>query len=223
MMNKMMEEMHTEQKEQQYAFHELQLTRSLLLDHLYEGTLVPGEVLRSARNYNCVTHWEELLCVALNPKAERLLAVAGIHQPDGYSGILRSHGSREYVRFFIDWGCGEGYQHVSLSHFKVSDEPLGSDLGQYPRYHLVSAEFDSDRYWEGVLDGIHPTVCAVLSWNQVPPTHTDFQPVFGNLIESRIRVDSEQDVMVLFESQIMQGGPEPAPDLVREMAKRLSS
>jgi hypothetical protein len=194
-----MKEWHPEQGSQRYQFAELALTRSRLLEHLYEGQVVPTDLMQSARNYAAVTHWEELKCAVFNPKARRLMAVVGIHRPDGYSGFLRRHGSKEYVRFFVDWGRGEGYQALNLNHFKVCDAPLGSDPRGYPTYKLISTRFDEDRYWESVLDGIQPQVRAVLSWQQVPPTTASFMPVFGNVIESRIRVESISELMGLFE------------------------
>ena len=131
------------------------------------------------------------------------MTVVSIHQPDGYSGLFRSHGSKEFVRFFIDWGRGDGYEMVNLVHFKVCDIPLAGDSGNYPYYELVTTPFDEDRYWDCVLDGIQPKVRAVLSWQQVPPLATTFTPVFGNVIESRIRVDSIREVINNFSLQEM--------------------
>ena len=194
-----MEEWHSEQRPQHYQLAELAVTRSQLLEHLFEGQVVPDELQKSARNYASVTHWEELKCAVFNPKAGRLMAVVGIHRPNGYSGLFRRHGSKEFVRFFIDWGRGDGYQAVNLNHFKVCDAPSGSDPDRYPYYKLLSSRFDENRFWECVLDGIQPKVRAVLSWHQVPPKTAAFTPVFGNVIESRIRVDSIKDVTALFE------------------------
>jgi hypothetical protein len=155
--------------------------------------------LRNARNYSCVTHWEKLLCAAINTKLERLMAVVSIRQPEGYSSLLNNHHSTEFIRFFIDWGRGEAYQPVSLTAFKVSDIPGDIPTCNRPYHQLVTTRFDSDRYWESVLDGIQPKVCAVLSWNQKPDNDTEFQPLFGNVVESRIRTESIKDVMALYE------------------------
>lgn len=188
---------------QRYSMHELLLTRSLLLEHTRDRHAMPEDVLRNSRNYSCVTHWEELLSVAINTKVERLMAVACIRRPDGYSSMLNNHDSKEYIRFFIDWGRGQGYEDMGLAEIDVSDVPLGR-AGEYLPYHqLVAVRFDADRYWESILDGIQPKACAVLSWNQVPPTHITFRPVFGNVIESRIRIESIRDFMALYDQRPM--------------------
>lgn len=179
--------------------HELHLTRSLLLEQPSEDLTMPDKVLRNARNYTCVTHWEELLCVAINTKLSRLMAVACIRQPDGYSSVINNHDSKEFVRFFIDWGRGEGYEAQGLVNFEVSDAPFVKERNCQPYHQLVTARFDDDRYWNSVLDGIQPKVCAVLSWHQIPPKYADFRPVFGNVVESRIRTESIKDVMALYE------------------------
>lgn len=178
---------------------ELHLTRSLLLERSANDLTKQGVALRNARNYRCVTHWEELLCVAINTKLERLMAVVSIRQPEGYSSLLNNHHSTEFIRFFIDWGRGGAYQPVCLTAFKVSDTPGDIPTNTRPYHQLVTTRFDSDRYWESVLDGIQPKVCAVLSWNQKPDKDTEFQPLFGNVVESRIRTESIKDVMALYE------------------------
>jgi hypothetical protein len=179
--------------------HELHLTRRLLLEHSPEGRKMPEQVLRYTRNHSCITHWEELVCVAINTKLSRLMAVACIHQPDGYSSVINDHDSSEYVRFFIDWGRGEGYESLGVADFEVRDVPKEHE-GRYLPYHqLVTARFNEDRYWDSVLDGIQPKACAVLSWHQQPPEHTTFRPVFGNVIESRICTESFKEIMALYE------------------------
>ncbi|MEJ2694172.1 MAG: hypothetical protein P8166_14310 [Candidatus Thiodiazotropha sp.] len=182
-----------------HILSELQLTRSLLLEGSANDLTKQGVALRNARNYSCVTHWEEILCVAINTKLERLMAVVSIHRPEGYSSLLNNRHSTEFIRFFIDWGRGEAYQPVCLAAFEVSDSPQGGASSNRPYHQLVTTRFDSDRYWDCVLDGIQPKVCAVLSWNQRPDKDSEYQPIFGNVVKSRIRTESVKDVMALYE------------------------
>ncbi|MET0007443.1 MAG: hypothetical protein ABW124_02235 [Candidatus Thiodiazotropha sp. 6PLUC9] len=178
--------------------HELILARSVLLAHMYASKVPPGDILRCVRRYSEVTFWEELMCVAINPKAGKLIAIVGRHQAEGYSGILRRHGSVQYVRFFVDWGDQKGYHPLGLSHFKVCDVGQDKEKDGYPIFHLVSLGFDAERYWDALMQGFLPKVRAVLSWNQVPELDTEFIPVFGNRIDSQIRVDSEKELMLNF-------------------------
>ena len=96
--------MQTETASTEFDFDELLLTRSILLAHPLAGKVAPGDVIHNVHRYSSVTHWEELVCAVINPKAAQLMAIVSIRQPDGYSGIFRRHGSVEYIRFFIDWG-----------------------------------------------------------------------------------------------------------------------
>jgi hypothetical protein len=171
--------------------------RGVFLDHLLAGQMVPEQKLDNSSDHSEVKHWEELLCAAFYPDAGRVMAVVEVRQAEGYSGMLRRHGSIEYVRFFIDWGSGEGFEPVSLTHFKVSDKPSSMDGDGGPLRMTLSAIFDADRYWGCVLDGIEPKVRAVLSWNQVPEINPAFSPLFGNVIDSVIRVKSQDELKLL--------------------------
>jgi hypothetical protein len=180
------------------SLNELVLTRNILLAHLYTGELAPSEVLQVAKRYSTVTHWEELLCAVFNPNASQLTAVVTIRQADGYSGILRRHGSIEYVRFFIDWGDGDGMQAIGMSHFIVRDAIDEGMKRESPAYHLVSCDFEAGRYRFLTRQGIEPKLRAVLSWNHVPEMDRDFTPVFGNQVDSKIRIDSSVELTSLF-------------------------
>jgi hypothetical protein len=180
------------------SLNELVLTRNILLSHLFAGKLAPSEVVRFASRYSNVTHWEDLICAVFNPSASRLMAVVSIRQLDGYSGILRRHGSLEYVRFFVDWGNTLGPQAVGLSHFKVCDAIEDGVKRRLPSYHLVSCSFEAARYRHAIRQGVQPKVRAVLSWNQVPDLDVEFTPVFGNRVDSQISIDSVDELISLF-------------------------
>jgi hypothetical protein len=180
------------------SLNELILTRNILLAHLFTGKLAPSEMLRYAKRCSTVTYWEELLCVAFNPNTSRLMAVVSIRQADGYSGILRRHGSIEYVRFFIDWSDGNGMQPIGLSHFRVCDVIDDGVNRQVPSYHLVSCGFEPNRYRSLIRSGVQPKVRAVLSWNHAPEMDVEFMPIFGNQVDSQITIDSSVELMSLF-------------------------
>ncbi|MCG7982272.1 MAG: hypothetical protein JAY90_05890 [Candidatus Thiodiazotropha lotti] len=181
---------------------ELILARSILLANMFSGKVPPEDILRCVRRYSEVTHWEEVLCAAIYPKAGKLIAIVSRRQPEGYSGILRRHGSVQYVRFFIDWGDQSGFQALGLSHFKVCDATPDESEDQFPVCHLVSLGFNADRYWESLMQGYRPVVRAVLSWNQVPELDPEFVPVFGNRIDSQIQVESEKELLFHFKMPI---------------------
>lgn len=180
------------------AFDELRLTRSLLLESGDGTDPLRGGGLKNLRRFRCVTHWEELLCVAINTRLACLMAVVSIRQPDGYSSVIEDDASKEFVRFFIDWGRGDGYRPVGLHSFEVSDRTPGDAPGRLPHHQLVTAGFDAERYRRAVRDGIQPKVCAVLSWHREPPPECGYEPVFGNRIVSRIRTESIRDVLALY-------------------------
>jgi hypothetical protein len=194
-----MEAMYTANATDSYLPSELSLTRSLFMEQDHEGGFLRGAALRNTRKFSCVTHWEEIRCVAIDIKSERLMAVVSLHQTDGYSSVINYQNTSEYIRFFIDWGRGEAYQPAGMVQFEVRDALCGGDPSQLPYQQLVASSFDADRYWDCVLDGIQPKVCAVLSWNLKPPKEVAFRPVFGNVIESRICTESVSDLLTLYE------------------------
>lgn len=199
LVDKSMKSQNIDQWIQGYDYNELLLTRNVLLAHLFDGNIPPGDVVRHASRFSLVTYWEELVCAAFYPQAGKLMAIVSIRQLDGYSGMLRRHGSMEYVRFFVDWADGNGYQAVGLSHFKVCDLLKEENKQCYPLCHLVKIGLNTDRYWDAVIEGHHPTVRAVLSWNQVPEIDPEFTPIFGNRINSQISIDSEKELISHFE------------------------
>jgi hypothetical protein len=205
LLDKLMKKKKIDLTSEEYGYHELVLMRSVLLAHLFAGKVPPGDILRYARRFSEITHWEELLCAAIYPKEGKLVAIVSRRQTDGYSGILRRHGSIEYVRFFIDWGNKRGFRALGLSHFKVCDAALDEEQDRYPFCHLVSLDFDVDRYWDAVVDGCQPKIRAVLSWNQVPEMDAEFMPVFGNRVDSQIRIESERELMETFEMPLGSG------------------
>ncbi len=183
--------------------------RGALLRHLAASQLPPENLLPEKLACSAVTHWEELICTAINPEAGRLMALVGIHRTAGYSGLLRRHGSIEYVRFFIDWEDGAGYRPVSLTHFKVYDRlPEAVDI-ERPRYRRVSTSFDQERYWGSLLNGVRPKVKAVLSWHRVPDMDHEHTPLFGNAVESNLCIDSDKPLEALIRDS-SQGEPVPS-------------
>ena len=184
-------------KQDGYGFHQLAMIRGGFLQHLAASQITPENLLRFASHYSEITHWEELLCAAIDPDGGRLTALIGVHRLGGYSGLFRRHGSIEYIRFFLDWGDGDGYQPIGLVHFKVCDLPSDAEEDKGSRYWRVSTAFDPDRYWGCVINGMQPKVKAVLSWHQVPDLDHEFTPLFGNLVESDICVESDKALMRL--------------------------
>lgn len=137
-----------------------------------------------------ITYWEQLHCVGFNPDVSRLEAVVRIKQPTGYSGGLCSAGSHEFVRFFVDYHDGAGFQNAGLTSFKVSDIPDATPYTKHPLHYMVYIFLNDEahRRFTACDKAIIPTVRAVLSWNSIPSLNPADVPHFGNMVDADIQL-----------------------------------
>jgi len=158
----------------------LKLTRTTLLANLDA---------KSTMNIHGNTYWEELMCVGFNPQLTQLEAVISVKRSTGYSGGLCSNGSTEYIRFFIDWGDGNGFQDVGLTSFKAYDISNAPPGPQHPLKYMVYLPLDDDDYKKYCTVAVLPKVRAMLSWNKIPSLNPNDNPHFGNKLDAAIQIE----------------------------------
>lgn len=60
------------------------------------------------------TLFDALACVGYNPNFSELTATVRINKATGYSGNLCTQGSMQYVRFYLNYEDGDGWQDLGL-------------------------------------------------------------------------------------------------------------
>ncbi len=151
-----------------------------------ESNLKPVKVISVNTNY------EELKCVGYNPQFKRLEAVVHIKQQSGYGGNLCSDGTPEYVRFYVDWNNTNTWSDVGMVVFKAYNI-----AGEKPLEYDVTLTINPPEKF-CTIENL-PKVRAILSWNNPPPANTpNFIPVWGNVKEAHIQIDTLK--IILFEN-----------------------
>jgi hypothetical protein len=157
--------------------NKIEITRKNLMANLFGKKVIAKE---------SHTYWEEMTCLGFNPLSAQLEAVVSVKRETGYSGVLCSYGSTEYVRFFVDWGTG--FENVGLTNFKVydiSDLPPGT---QHPLQYMVYLPLEELKYKDCCDTAVLPKVRAVLSWNQIPSLDPNDPPYYGNRVDAEIQI-----------------------------------
>lgn len=129
------------------------------------------------------TFWEELTCVGFNPQQQRLEGIVSLKQSVGYGGTLCSPTSKEYVRFFVDFQDGSGFQDMGYTGFTACDMMDTPPEGQHPVMYMSQLKIDDKKY-RRFLDctkAVIPVVRGILSWNFVPPPNPNYVPAYGNV------------------------------------------
>uniref|UniRef100_UPI0031CE3CAF hypothetical protein n=1 Tax=Chitinophaga sp. TaxID=1869181 RepID=UPI0031CE3CAF len=139
---------------------------------------------------NSITTWEELSCVGYNPSKGKLEAIVSIKQAAGYSGGLCTNGSKEYVRFFVDFKDGSGFQDMGYTSFKVADISNLPPGPQHPLKYMTFLYINDEKYRRFLAcnQAVIPTVRAVLSWNSVPSADPNDKPYYGNVKDVHIQL-----------------------------------
>lgn len=136
------------------------------------------------------TTFEELGCIGYQPVMEELTATIKVRRPNGYGGNLCSKGSAQYVRFFMDYGNGLGWQDMGMTAVNVHDIPDTKDcsgLLEKPLSYVVRQKIDPMQLFCSKPN--LPRLRAVLSWNSPLPEDQPFPFVaWGDAKETTIQV-----------------------------------
>ncbi|HEX6901829.1 MAG TPA: hypothetical protein VF789_19065 [Thermoanaerobaculia bacterium] len=124
--------------------------------------------------------YEELDCVGYNPETRMLSGVISVKRTSGYSGDLCEPGSTEYVGF---WAFYDGAWH-SLGSAQVNVHDLDAVSEERPVRYAVFRGANLPERLCGDITGLR--LRAILSW-QTPPTGPDFDPVWGNVVDTHIQ------------------------------------
>jgi len=134
------------------------------------------------------TKYEELTCVGFNQDLDMLEATLQIKLSYGYGGDLCQAGTREYVRFFLDYGGG--WENAGLVAFNIHDIPNATDCAgkpDKPLSYVVTLPIEPKRDYCG--NPMLPKVRAILSWEAEPPDDDpDWPMVWGNVLERHIQI-----------------------------------
>ncbi|WGD33892.1 hypothetical protein [Olleya sp. YS] len=115
------------------------------------------------------TTYESLGCVGYNPTFKQLTATINIKRATGYSGGLCTNGSFEYVRFYMDYQDGNGWEDMGYVGVNVHDIPTEKDCSntnEKPINYTVRLNINPKKKFCSTPN--LPIVRAVLSWNSVP-------------------------------------------------------
>ncbi|HEY4711795.1 MAG TPA: hypothetical protein VIH69_03840 [Dehalococcoidia bacterium] len=129
-----------------------------------------------------ITTYEQLMCVGINPPADRLEAVLHLKQESGYGGDICSLGSFEYVRFYVDLHDNGVWHDVGINSVRVYNIP-----GEKPLCYAVRKDFTSFKKlckFENIVK-----VRAILSWDNPPPANQpNWTPVYGNVLTVQVQI-----------------------------------
>ncbi len=115
------------------------------------------------------TSFEALGCIGYNGTYRELTATIQIKKAFGYLGELCRKGSYEYVRFYIDYKKGQGWEDLGYAGVNVHDIPNAEDCDgalKKPIDYVVRLPFTPKIEYCSVEN--LPRIKAILLWNAVP-------------------------------------------------------
>jgi len=196
--------------------------QSLLLQNPnYFGTLAANNPLAAKFKpvivKNGDTTYEQITCVGYNPQLQELSGIVKINLNAGYNGGSCTDGSKEYVRFFINYGTA--WQDLGVQSFDVHDIPHTTEnpLDYALNLHFVPTEehccFESP---------VLPQVRAILSWSIVPPAgDAAYIPIWGNVLNVNIQIAPEISFSCLLKNGLTNIGAVVASEKVATLATSL--
>ena len=166
--------------------------------------------------------YEEITCIGFNPDTNILTATVQVKLPYGYGGNQCGAGTFEHIRFYIDYGSGDGWEDLGLGGVKVWDLPNADDCADKPNKplsYVVSIGIEPNKKY--CVNLVLPRVRAILSWEMIPPDSTpNWPPPWGNVMEQNIQIKPKPwpslipiEVVKLDYINVLEKFPEP-PELV---------
>ena len=151
--------------------------------------------------------YEQLECIGYSPATQTLGAVVNIKQSTGYDGSPCFGGSREYIRFYLDYDRTGVWVDSGLTNFGIYDRNFADVLSYYADIPL-----DPEQLACCKNAAVLPRVRAILSWNTPPPPNApNFTPAWGNVLQSDIQLAPNNSIWCYI-SGILNGLPKVKVD-----------
>ncbi len=154
----------------------------------YFGTH-PTSKLKASKLISNNVFYEEITCVGYNPKSNDLFATFELKRAFGYSGNLCTKGSREYIRFYVDYGSG--WLDQGMVAVNVHDIPTEKDCFkslEKPLCYTASIPL-KDLKKRFCRTEVLPKVCAILSWGiPIPAGNHKYNPIWGNKVTCQVQL-----------------------------------
>lgn len=129
------------------------------------------------------TYYEDMSCCGYDPQRRTFACPVRIKQTFGFGGA-QLPGSREYVMHCVSTATGwvpVGFDSVHLAN--------ALPAGALPTWQFaVVANANDNLTAVQPMSGAARVVRSILSW-QLEPTGCDYQPIWGNVIEYKVRLD----------------------------------
>ena len=136
------------------------------------------------------TYYEQLTCVNFNPETNELRSAVRVKQTSGYYGGPCTDGSKEYVRFYVDYNRDGNWVDEGAVNFDAHDLPFKEEL-----CYAVKLKIDPKKRSCCNHPPVLPRVLAILSWNLEPPANQpNWLPVWGNRLEANIQIAPRTDI-----------------------------
>jgi hypothetical protein len=133
--------------------------------------------------YNGSTYYEEMPCCGYDPQRRSFACPVKVKQTFGF-GSTPNPGSREYTLHCVADQAGVflpvGQDNVHLSNAIAGSRPTW-------QFGVITNAVDNLQNLQP-MNGATRTVRSILSWN-LKPTGCDYKPIWGNVIEYRVRTD----------------------------------
>ena len=161
-----------------------QRLRALLLANPHYFGNVPPTSFHAVLKIQEDTTYECISAVAYDAQFEQLRAIINIKQAVGYSGLERTNGSEEFVRFYVSYDGGAKWLDQGMRSVNVSDDTVSRPLSYDVMLQIVPSGKSGN-------SKPRPRIRAILSWNSPPPAGAPaWTPVWGNVLESDMQINS---------------------------------
>ena len=126
------------------------------------------------------TYYEAVENIGFNPQTRVLDGVTSVRQNTGFAGF-------EFVSFWVDWNNNNIFEASEYAGTGIAyiPNPVSGTSPTAPLMYSISTPVSPP---PTITPGSVRKVRAILSW-ATPPTGPTYNPVWGNIIDKRIRFD----------------------------------
>lgn len=168
----------------------------LLQNPNYFGTIPDvglNKIYKPVYELKAKNYYEGIRGVSYNPVTEKLNAVVVVKRAIGYLGIPYQGGSKEYIRFYVDYNNSGNWIDEGVVSVGIYDHNYEEDL-----YYDVELNV-KPKIKHCCENGTLPRVRAILSWNLMPPANNpEWKFVWGDVKETNIQIAPRRDWFCLF-------------------------